>query len=170
MAALRGEFGEQLAACNAHRARQVQVQADTGTDRPADLLAVAEEPVTARDVQEGLVERNRLYERGEHLKDFVELPANLAVAAVPAGKYDSFRAAPARLAHRHRRADPARSRLIGARRHNPTCAGPADYDRQAAKARVVENLHRGKKGVHVDMQDVKAGAHGASRIRRNGSA
>ena len=44
-------------------------------------------------------------------------------------------------------------RLVGAGGHDPSGAGPTDYDGQPRQGGIVEHLDGGEEGVHVDMQN-----------------
>ena len=70
------------------------------------------------------------------------------------GQEDGLRAEALRLRHRHRRAHPAGTGLVGGRAHHAAALGPAaDDDRAAAQFGSAGLLHRGEEGVHVDEQE-----------------
>ncbi len=86
----------------------------------------------AGDVEERLVERERLDDRRVTLEDLVHLPAHLAVVGVIAVEEHGVRAAPLGDRRRHRRVDAVPTRLVGRSGDHATAATPTDYDRSAA--------------------------------------
>ena len=66
---LRRQLGHELRRRHAHRAREPLLVQHRGPDLGADRGAVAVEPPGAGDVEEGLVERDRLDERREGRED-----------------------------------------------------------------------------------------------------
>src|SRR5687768_13390532 len=71
---LRGQLGEELARRPTDRAVELQLAADPRPDRMRDLFRGAEETQGAGDVEERLVERERLDERCELAEDLLHLP------------------------------------------------------------------------------------------------
>ena len=123
-------------------------------------------------VEEGLVEGDPLDQRGHRLEDGVQLAALLDVAVEATVHEDRRRAEPPGHRRRHGRVHAEPPGLVGAGRHHAASPRAAHDDRQAGQGRVVEHLHRGEEGVHVDVEDDPltpvAGPPGRTRPRRPG--
>ena len=137
----------------AHGGGQPGVFMDFLLDAASDLFPAAEQPETARDVEERLIEGQALHPGGE----FAENPENFggffAVTGHPGPNVASVRAKPARPAHRQGRVDAQFARLV-------TCGGnyaarPKSTDNHGFtdQRRVVQALHRGIERVHVHVND-----------------
>jgi len=139
-------------------------------DQPADLLAAAQQPLAAGDVQEGLVQREALHQRGDVVEDPEHLFGDLAVAGHAGLQVLRAGAQAAGARHRHRRvhAEAAR-RIVGGRDH-PAPAQSPDNDGPAGQFRPVTLFHRSVEGIHVDMDDgaLPVLGHGSVRLEARG--
>ena len=126
----------------------------------AIVAAVAEQWPRPGDVEERLVDRDRLDLRREPAKDGHDVARRLLVAPAVDRQEHAVRAAPDRLAQRHRRVDAEPARLVARRRHDPAAARvAADDDRLAAQLRAVALLDGREERVEVDVEDRPLG-HG----------
>ena len=89
----------------------------------------------AGDVEERLVERERLDQRGDVAEDRHDPGAHLGVAAVAPGEEDRLGAQPAGLHRRHGRVHAEGPGLVGRGGHHAPVAGAADDDRAGRAAR-----------------------------------
>ncbi len=87
-------------------------------DPPGDRRAVAEQGGRPGDVEERLVDRDRLDQRRVAPEDRHDVSAGDLVATTVDRQEHGVRAAAVRLAQRHRRVDPERARLVARRRHD----------------------------------------------------
>ena len=111
------------------------------------------------EVDERLVQRQRLDQGADRAQQLHHREAGVAVGVEPAGEERGVRAAPAGLRGGHRRVHPERARLVGRGRHHAPAADPADDDRLAAQRGLVALLHRGEEGIEIHVQDRRLGAH-----------
>ena len=158
-----GDLGHQLRRRDADRAAEAAGHlGDVGLELPrddGDALDRDVVDVRGREVDEGLVERQRLDQGGQLPQQLHHRAAGRPVGVEPAGEVRRVGAACARLAGRHRRADPEGPGLVGRRRHHAAAADPAHDDRLAAQRRLVALLHGGEERVQVDVEDRRVGAH-----------
>ena len=158
-----GDLGDQLGGPDADRAGEaaghlVDPLLELATER-ADGGDREVGEAGRLEVDEGLVERQRLDERADLAEQRHHRAAGVAVGVEPAGEEGGVGTAPARLGRGHRRVDPERARLVRRRRHDAPAAGAADHDRLAAQRGLVALLHRGEEGVEIHVQDRRLGAH-----------
>ena len=130
------------------------------SSRVAALIAraiaspIAEQRDRAGDVEECLVDRDRLHLRGEPTEDRHHVARRLLVAPPVDRQEDPVRAAPDGLGERHRRVDAERPCLVARGRDDPATAWvAADDDRQPAQLRPIALLDGGEEGIEVDVQD-----------------
>ena len=118
----------------------------------------------AGDVEERLVERQRLDQRGDVAQDRHHRCGCLRVGGAVGRTTTAPRAQPQGASHRHRAAHAVPARLVRGRGDN-AARSAADDDRLAAQVGIVADLDAGEERVHVDVQDRAAGvvAVGASR-------
>ena len=112
------------------------------------------------EVDERLVQRQRLDQRRDLAQQRHHQRAGLAVGVEPAAQERRVRAARPGLAGRHGRADAVLARLVGRGRHHPAAADAADHDRLAAQRGLVALLDRREEGVEVQVEDRRVVAHG----------
>ena len=105
LAQVRRDLGHELRRRDADRGGQPDLRPDVGLDPPGDRRAVAEQRRRPGDVEERLVDRDRLDQRREAPEDRHHVAAGGLVAAAVDRQEDRVRAAPVRLAQRHRRVD-----------------------------------------------------------------
>ena len=133
--------------------------ADTVADRGGDVLGLAEQAAHAGDVEERLVDRQLLDERGDRIEDRHDFAALVAVAAHARRQEYCMRAGGAGPRHRHRRVDAEPARLVARRADHSPSTETADDHGPAAQPRVVELFDRGEERVEVDVQDRRVGPH-----------
>ena len=136
---------------------------DFALDRPRHLDRRSVEAFGAGQVQEGLINRYRLDEGGELPQDHHDLPRHLLVAVHPRGHEHRVRALLTGLEDRHGGAHAEAAGLVAGGRDDPAVGRPADDDALAPQLRVVQLLHRGVEGIHVDVQN-----HDGSSRRKAG--
>ncbi len=147
------EFGDHFGAPDADGAVQGQLGPDPVPQPVRDLLGMSEHADRPDDVEEGLVEADRLDHRRDIGQYPVQFAADLGVAPVTAGKEDGLGAQLAGPDRRHGRVHTEGPRLVGTGGHDPSGTGPADYDGQTRQGGIVEHLDGSEEGVHVDMQN-----------------
>ncbi len=103
----------------------------------------------ARDIGEGLVDRDPLDQRREILEHLDGGVAQPLVVLEMAADEDQVRTQRPRLPSRHAAADSEGLGFVGRREHHPA----AHRDRLAAQRRVEQLLDRGIEGIEVGMQD-----------------
>ena len=141
-----------------------QLALDRVLDPAGDRRAVPEQGARRRDVEERLVDRDRLHERREPPEDRHHLAADALVRAAVHRHEDAVRAEPPRRPDGHRGVDPELPRLVRGRAHDPAVVRPAhpDRDRPAAQLRVVALLDRREERVEVDVEDRPGRGGGAA--------
>ena len=165
LAQIRGDLGHQLGAGDADGHRQPDLVADRRPDLARDRRPVPEQGRRPGDVEERLVDRDRLDRRGEPPQDRHDVTAGGLVAPAVDRQEDPVRTAPIRLAQRHRRMHAEDAGLVARRRHDPAgvlAAGATDDDRPATQLGTIALFDRREEGVQVDVQD--CAAHGATMI------
>ena len=147
----------------ADAARDPDLIADAPPDQRRDLARRSPQPLDALDVEERLVDRKRLHERGDaaehlhHARRFLAIP-------LEHGRHDDRTRAPAqRHAEWHGRADPVATSLVRRTRDDGALVVVRDHDGAAGERRVIEGGHRDEERIHVDVQDVGARVVGARR-------
>ena len=157
---LRHEFGGR----DPDRAGELLLVPDPRADPLGDLHRAPEPPPRSAHVEKGLVERERLHERGDGTKDLHDPGRRLAIAAEPRGDHHRLRAQPAGAHHRHRASYAELTSLVGGRQHHSPAATAADDDRLPLQLWPRSQLDGCVERVHVDVQDravlVRRLAHG----------
>jgi hypothetical protein len=149
----RQQLGHGLRRPHAHRAGEVELRPDVGADPVPDGAGVTEQPDGTCDVEEGLVEGQRLDQRRVGAQDGHHRPRSLAVALEVAADDHQFGAQAAGPHHRHRAVDPEASGLVRGSGDDPSASlAPHDH-RPSLQRRIVPLLDGGVEGVHVDVQD-----------------
>src|SRR5215467_6402834 len=156
------ELGHELAVGHPHRAGEALLLEDAGPDQLGDPGGAAQPPDGAGDIEERLVERQRLHLGGHRPEDRHDLGGRGGVDAAAGRDEDRLRAQPARPCHRHRRADPEDAGLVGRGEHHAAAAGTDDH-RQPGELGPVTDLDTGVEGVHVGVEDVTAGIAASHR-------
>ncbi len=114
-----GQLGQQLVGGDADGGGQAGLGPDPGPDGGADLGAGAEQPDGAGDVEEGLVEGDRLDERGEGARRSRARPGSWRRrASKRGGSTIGLGAEPPGPAHRHGRVHAEAAGLVGGGRHH----------------------------------------------------
>ena len=147
------ELREQLVVRHADGGREPGAVADPLLDLARHVLAAAEQAGAAGDVEEGLVEREPLDLVGELAEHLEHLRRDLAVALEARRHDDRLRAAPQRLAHRHRGMHAEAADLVARGGDHAAPAGAADDHRLARELGPVVLLDGRVERVHVDVQD-----------------
>ena len=111
-------------------------------------------------VDEGLVERQRLHQRGGLAQHRHHQLAGGAVGVEAAAQERRVRAPRPRLAGRHGRPDAVLACFVRRRRDHPAPADAADHDRLAAQRGLVALLDGGEERVEVEVQHRRDRTHG----------
>ena len=130
---LGGDLGEQLGGTDADRAGEAELVPHRALDPPGDLLGWAEEPAAAADVEEGLVDRDRLDQVGVAPEDLEHLALGLDVGRHVDGQVDRLGADALGARDRHRRAHAAGARLVGGGADDATVLGRCRRRRRASR-------------------------------------
>ncbi len=154
LAVVGGDLGHQLVGGDADRDRQPPLFAHPTADVLGDRGCAREGPQVLAEVEEGLVERERLDERGVGAVDGEDRPRLLPVAVEVGLQEHRLRAAAAGKGRRHRRVDAEVPSFVAGRGHHPASGGvAADHHRFADERGIVPHVHRGVEAVHVGVQD-----------------
>jgi hypothetical protein len=145
------DLGEELAVGEPDR----DADADLGLDAPRELRQherrrAAMQPLGSGEVEEGLVDRDRLDQGRQRLHHGAHLAADMDVFVHVGLDDHGFGAGLQRLEHRHGRAHAADPGDVAGRGHDAAPAA-ADDDRPVAQFRPVALFHRRVEGVAVDM-------------------
>ena len=143
------DLGEELGARDPDGDGDPDPLADVSAQALGDLAGRARDPAHPADVEERLVDREALDERGGVLEDSVELLARLRIGGHARRNDDRFGAETSRPGAAHGRAHAPSLRLVARGEHD----APADDHRAATEARVVTLLHRREERIGVRMQD-----------------
>src|SRR5258706_511779 len=160
----RGDLGEELVGRDARGGAEIQLPADKRFQLLRDVARERLTPEIVSDIEVGLVERQRLDERGAGVQDRHHLLRDRAVAREVGAHDDEPGAQAQRAGHRDGRAHAEGARLVARRGHHAArLRRPADRDRPAAKLRVVALLHRRVERIHVHVNDAaREFGHGES--------
>jgi hypothetical protein len=153
LAILLQSLARNLFRCDPDAGGKPQLVRDARPQQHGDLDRGAEQPHAAAHVEERLVERERLDQRGHRPEDVPKRRRDLAVNVEPRRDDDGRRAASQRLRHRHRRCHAVPPGLVGGARHDAARAGATHHQGTATQPRVVPGLDRRVERVHVDVQD-----------------
>ena len=143
------DLSQELRSGDTDRDRQPDLVEHPPPESRRDLDRRSREPLEAANVQERLVDREPLDERGrvlEHLEDGL---ARLRVRRHPGSNDDRVRAEAPRLPATHRRPDPERLRLVAGREYDAA----ADEHRFSTELPVVALLDRCEERVEVGVED-----------------
>ena len=160
LAVVGRELRDELRGGDADRARHADLALDVGPDLRRDLGRGSEQHRGARDVQERLVERDRLHERGVGAQDLAEPMGVGAVRLEVRRQEDDVGAQAPGPDRRHRGAHAVLPGLVGRRGDHAARAGAADDDRLPGERRILQDLDGRVERVDVDVQD-RLGAHPA---------
>ena len=152
-----GELGDELGRAHSHRRRETGLGAHAFADRRSHLDATSEVAARATDVEEGLVERDRLHQRRERLQDSHHRTARVAVRVEAGREEHTVGAGTARACHRHRGVHAEPAGLVARRGDHAARAETADDHRASAHRGVGELLDRRVERVEVDVQDRRVG-------------
>ncbi len=126
---------------------------DAAADARGDLGGRAEQADRGGDVEEGLVQGERLDERSEGLEDGEDLLAGGGVDVHARGHHYRRGSELEGLRHAHRAPYAEAADLVRRRQHHAAPRVATDDDGLAAKLPPVALLDRGVERVHVDVQD-----------------
>ena len=153
LAIVGGDFGEEFVVGYTSRGNEVEFGANALFDFAGNVDSEFDARLVVGDVEKRFVERDRLNKVGVGVEDFVDLGRDLFVDLHSTRYEDEVGAEALRLGRRHGRADTEAARFVAGSRHNTTHIAVAYGDGFALKFGVVALLHRGIKGIHVDMYD-----------------
>src|SRR6185295_19228731 len=150
----RGDLRQELVGRHACRGRQACFILYGFFYPDGDIARQRHAPQVLGHVEIGLVERERLDQRGRRMQDLHHPLGRLAIFLEVRPDDDELRAEAYRARHRHRRAHAERARLVACRRDHAARLGrSAHHHRLAAQLRVIAHLHRRVERVHVDVDD-----------------
>ena len=112
----------------------------------------AVQPLGAGQIEEGLVDRQRLDQRRQREHHLADLAADPRIFFHVGPDHSGVRAQPQRLEHRHGRSHPEGAGDVAGRGDDAALAA-ADDHRLGGKRRIVALLDRGVEGVAIDMGD-----------------
>ena len=134
------DLGQELRRRDADRRVQPGLRLHSGADSHCDLGARAVQPVRAANVEERLVERERLHQWRERAEDRHDVAARGFVCVEARREEHRVRARPTGPRHRHRRVDPERAprswrrrRPRAGRAHRRRPGDPRAWDPRAAR-------------------------------------
>ena len=127
LAAGGGELGDELRRRDADRAGDALLVGDPVADQLADLGRPAEPADRSGDVEEGLVERQRLDHRGDRPEDLHHPGGHRGVEPVARLDHGGLRAQPPGPGHRHRGVHAVGPRLVRRREHDAARAAADDH-------------------------------------------
>ena len=149
-AVIRGYFRQHLVHRDARRSREVRL----GEDPRLDLPGYERRRTHVRDIQKGLVQRQRLDQIRIFAEDGADLLRNGLVDLETRRNEDQIGAQPSGDGRRKRRMHAVGAGFVAGRSHHAPRSVVSHGDRTSPQRRVVALLHRGKEGVHVDMYDL----------------
>ncbi len=126
-----GQLGQEFVGGDTGRGGEMQFVFDPILDSGGDRDRVGVQPLHPGDVEERLVERQRLDERREGGQDVPDLHGNPGVFFMVPRYEDALGAEPPRLAHRHGRMDAVAAGFVRGGGNDAPPADAADDDRPA---------------------------------------
>ena len=133
-------------------------------ERMRDDSGAPEQSSRAPNIEERLIDRERLDDRRHVVEDRHDLRGLFEESAEIGRDDDRGRAEPQRLTDRHRGAHAEPTRFVGRARDDRAAVRGADDDRLALQRRIVEHRDGRVERIHVHMQD--AGARVVGTLRR----
>jgi hypothetical protein len=121
---VRADLGDQLRRGDPDRCRQLELVADRVLDPAGDRGAVTEQGLRGGDVEEGLVDRDRLHQRREAPQDGHDLAAHALVLGAVDRDEDAVGAEAPGRPDRHSRVDAERAGLVRGRAHDAAVVRP----------------------------------------------
>jgi hypothetical protein len=149
----RCQLGQQLGRGDADGGAEALLLANRCADRCRDRWPLAVEQASSRDVEERLVEGDRLDPRRVALEDGHDPRRHLAVVGVVAGQEHCMRAQPPGADRRHGGVDAVAPRFVAGGRHDASFTRAADDHRLTGQLGTSQHLDSREEGVHVDVQD-----------------
>src|SRR5689334_23123974 len=137
------ELGDELGGRDPYRAGDAELVADLAPDQPADGGGRAEPPDRTGDVQERLIEGERLNRGSYRLKNGHDLARYRAVERVPRRHKHGMRAQALRPADRHGGAHAEAARDVVRRQDHPAATRMSDNDRLRPDLRPIPDLDAG---------------------------
>ena len=150
---IRRDLRQELVRRHAGGDGQPRLFPDRRLDLPRHLFRGAEQPLAPRDVEERLVDGERLDQGGEPAVDGEDRVGHLPVARHADGQEDPLRAEPLRRRRRHRRVDAGFARLVRCGRHDAATLVTAHDHRLSTELRAIEHLYRCVESVEIQVQD-----------------
>ena len=153
LAVVGGNLGQEFIIGNAGGGDEVEAFANLLLDFAGDIDGQFNARLVLGNVEEGLVERDRLDDVGVFVEDFVNLFGNRLIDLHPSGDEDKVGAEPLRRNGGHGGVDAELARLIAGCGDDTSLVGVADGDRLAAQFGIVALFNGGVEGIHIDMYD-----------------
>src|SRR5215472_8632720 len=158
LAVVVSELGEELVVGDPGRRREPGFDADFSPDFFRDLRRRNDALEVIRDVEIGLVERQRLDDRRILREDFPDLQRDCLVGIEPRLDEDQIGALSLGGDRGHRRMNAKLPCLVACRRDHAALARSANRDRLAAQIRVIALFDGCVESIHVDMDDLARAA------------
>ena len=154
LAAVRGDLGHDLRACDAERTGEPRPRPDDGAHRLGQGSGIVEGGGELAQIEIALVDPG-LLDRGHDLAhDRPDLARVLPVERAARPHEHCVGAPPERFGARHRRHDPEPPRHVVRRRNDAAAARvAADDERNPPKLGVLELLHGGEERVEIEVRD-----------------
>ena len=146
-------LGEELVVGHASRGNEVEFGADALFDFAGNVNGEFDAWLVVGNVEESLVERDRLYEVGVGVEYLVDLGRNLFIDLHSARHKDEVGAEAFGFDRRHSRAHTKAASLVAGSRHYTTHIAMPHSNWLATKVGIVSLLHRSIKGIQVDVYD-----------------
>ncbi len=155
----RGEFGQELVRRHPDRTGQRQLGSNVVANPRRDPRTGTEEPARTGDVEERLVQRERLHEWRVAVEDRPDLAAHVAVQRVIARQEHRVRAAALGHDRRHRGVHAEATSLVRRRGHHAAASGPTHHHGLADEIGSTSQFDRHEERIHVDMEDLAPAHH-----------
>ena len=148
------KLGEELVVGDARRGRQTRLLEDSRANFLGRRRGGRQAAPVLRDIEIGLIQRQRLDQRRVIGKDRVDLPRDGAIDVEARRHEHQFGALAHRRDRRHGRADAEGARLVARRGHDPPLGAVSDRDGTPSKRRDITLFDRRIERVHVDVDDL----------------
>ena len=147
-----GQLGHRDRPRDPDRAGDPLLVGDPGTDVLGDAQRTAQTAGGTGDVEERLVQRDRLHQGSDLPEDLHHRGGDAVEVGVVGREHHRVGAHPPGTGHRQRRVDAVPPGGVVGRQHHPPVAPTHDH-RDVGELGPVTDRHRGEERVHVDVQD-----------------
>jgi hypothetical protein len=167
---LAHDLGEELRGRHADRCGEAGLVKNAHAEVHGDFATGTEAATRATHVEERLVDRERLDQRGDRAEDRHHFAALRFVLVEARWEEHGLRAGASCPRHRHRRSDAVGARFVARGGDDTARAEPADDDGLPRDLRVEQHLDRRVERVEVDVQDRRVRGRGAHAVRTTSRA